>query len=87
MCIFIYFASQLVLQAYDSVRRPRANGVLMGSHVAGEIYEYAGPSGPSLEGLRKDLTGISESVWHRDLDEDLRTAVKFLVDRQAFDGV
>ncbi|KAF8515185.1 FAD/NAD(P)-binding domain-containing protein [Gautieria morchelliformis] len=76
-----------VLQAYDSVRRPRANGVLTGSYVAGEIYEYAGPSGPSLEGLRKDLTGIFDSVWHRDLDEDCRTAVKFLIDRQVFDSV
>jgi salicylate hydroxylase len=76
--------SQLVMQAYDMVRRPRANRVLQASSATGEIYELAGPSGPTLEGARKDLEGIWEFVWRHDLDEDFRTSVKFLEEKQAF---
>lgn len=58
----------------------------MRSYACGEIYEQAGPSGPSLEGLRNDLTGIWDFVWHHDLDKDYRMAVEFLVDNHTFDG-
>lgn len=73
-----------MLQAYDMIRRPRANSVLTASYAAGEIYEFAGPSGPTVGGVRKDLEGIWEFVWRHDLDEDIRTAIKFLEDKQAF---
>lgn len=84
---FLFLPPQCVLQAYDAVRRPRANSVLVRSYACGEIYEHAGPSGGSLEGLRHDLTGIWEFVWHHDLDEDYRAAVRFLVDKRAFDAM
>jgi len=75
---------KVVLQAYDHVRRPRANRVLTSSYAAGEIYEHFGPSGATLEGFQKDLDGIWSWVWHHDLDEDFADAVKFLEDRQVF---
>jgi len=66
---------EVVLKAYDTVRRPRANSVLRGSYAAGEIYELAGPSGGTLEDVKNDLVGLWNFVWHHDLEEDVRQAI------------
>ncbi|KAF8530028.1 hypothetical protein BU17DRAFT_78550 [Hysterangium stoloniferum] len=69
---------ETVLKAYDHIRRPRANRVLTSSYAAGEVYEYAGPSGGSIEGIRSDLTDQWDFVWHHDLDHDFEMAVQMV---------
>jgi salicylate hydroxylase len=75
---------QGVLKVYDLVRRPRANSVWSASKKAGEIYEGYGPSGSSLEAMRKDLVGIWDAVWHHDLGADYERAVTLLQESGAF---
>ena len=75
---------QDVLKAYDTVRRPRANAVLSASTKAAEIYEGYGPSGPSMEAMRKDLVGIWDAVWHHDWRTDFDKAVTLLQDLDVF---
>ncbi|KAF8590394.1 FAD/NAD(P)-binding domain-containing protein [Ramaria rubella] len=70
-----------VLEAYDLLRRPRANRVLKASYAAGEVYERVDCS---FEKIRQDLAGIWEFVWHHDLDDDFRAAVAYLEERQVF---
>ena len=54
------------------------------AYASGEIYEQAGPSGPSLEGMRRDLVNNWKFVWHHDLEEEFRSALKVLEDKQVF---
>lgn len=77
---------QAVLKAYDRLRVPRANFVLRGSIRAGRIYEGFGESGPSAEGIKKDIEGMYEKVWHHDLEGDVKEAVKGLRAEGAFSG-
>lgn len=65
------------LQVYDAIRRPRANSVLEQSAKAGDIHEGHGPSGSSVEGMRKDLVGIWD-IWYHDLDADYTRAIDSL---------
>ncbi|KAG6330766.1 hypothetical protein ID866_8322 [Astraeus odoratus] len=69
------------LQAYDLVRRSRANMVLRRSAWAGEIYESLpiDDNGTSqIVALRNDLSVLWEPVWHYDFHDDLVTAVDML---------
>ncbi|KAI0784966.1 hypothetical protein C8Q75DRAFT_723504 [Abortiporus biennis] len=75
---------EAVLQAYDNFRRPRVESVWDGSVAAGNSYEGHGKSGYSIEGVRKDLTGIWDGVWHHDLNQDVRAAVNYLEQNGAF---
>ncbi|KAI5122975.1 hypothetical protein M0805_006854 [Coniferiporia weirii] len=70
---------EAVLRKYDAMRRPRANATLSGSTKAGDIYEGFGPSGPSSEGMKADLKGLWEGVWHHDLQADVDAAIEELV--------
>ncbi|KAF8585330.1 FAD/NAD(P)-binding domain-containing protein [Ramaria rubella] len=72
-----------VLQAYDHIRRPRANSVLKASCAAGELYERIDCA---LEDMCRDLTGIWDFVWHHDLDEDFRAATRYLKERLVFES-
>jgi len=72
-----------ILQAYDMIRRPRANFVLESSARNGDIYEMRGPSGGTMDGLRKDLPGIWD-FWYHDLHGDYVKAVRWLQEKQVF---
>lgn len=69
---------------YDEVRRPRAQSVWEGSVRAGRIFDGHGPSGPTPEGVRKDLAGIWDMVWRRDLHAEEQRAVRILQERGVF---
>lgn len=75
-----------MLKAYDRLRVPRANFVLRGSIRAGRIYEGFGKSGPSAEGIKNDIEGMYEKVWHHDLEGDVGEAVTRLRAEGAFSG-
>lgn len=58
--------------------------VLTASTKSGEIYEGYGPSGSSIEGIRKDLEGIWHPVWYHDMDADIAHALTSLKENGAF---
>lgn len=49
-----------------------------GSLAAGNCYEGHGTHGFTIEGVRSDLTGQWDPVWHHDLLEDIQRAVDHL---------
>ncbi|KAI0639963.1 FAD/NAD-P-binding domain-containing protein [Trametes polyzona] len=65
---------EAVLQAYSTVRRPRAQSVWDASYRAGSTYHLQGAHGRSHEGLRVDLQDQWKPIWHYDLDGDIRSA-------------
>ncbi|KAJ3489228.1 hypothetical protein NLI96_g2278 [Meripilus lineatus] len=67
-----------VLCAYDLVRRPRVQKIWDGSLAAGNCYEGHGKHGFTTEGVRNDLTGQWDHVWHHDIVKDIQTAVEYL---------
>ncbi|THH10192.1 hypothetical protein EW145_g1488 [Phellinidium pouzarii] len=80
---------EVILKAYDTIRRPRGNMVLTTSTKVGDIYEGYGPSELSTgeltpEGLRADVEGIWDDIWHHDLEADIEAAIALLVDAGAF---
>ena len=76
--------SKDVFLAYDMVRRPRANKVWLDSTRTAEIYECYGPSGPTIEGMRRDLVDIWDYVLHYDIESDVRAAENWLKDKHVF---
>ncbi|KLO12590.1 FAD/NAD-P-binding domain-containing protein [Schizopora paradoxa] len=74
---------ELVLQAYDMMRRPRGNHILESSIKSGLIYEGHGPSGGSIQGQQKDLPGIW-NIWYHDQSADFANAVRWLLEKKAF---
>ncbi|TFY82399.1 hypothetical protein EWM64_g1611 [Hericium alpestre] len=75
---------EAVLQAYDRVRRPRANEVLWRSKCNGDVYEGHGASGASAEGRFKDMYNVWEDIWHHDLDADVQRGVDWLKEQGHF---
>ncbi|KAH9949948.1 hypothetical protein B0H21DRAFT_776995 [Amylocystis lapponica] len=73
-----------VLQTYDRVRRPRAQMVWEGARSAGRVYEFRGPHGSNMEGIREDLTGQWSPVWDHSMDEDILKAISWLKDSGVF---
>ncbi|KZT08533.1 FAD/NAD(P)-binding domain-containing protein [Laetiporus sulphureus 93-53] len=71
---------EIVLQAYDRLRRPRAQMVWNGSMRAGEIYDGWGEHGLSAEGVEQDIKRMWDPVWHHDINDDVRDAVEGLKD-------
>ena len=69
---------QAVLHAYSEVRMPRSQTVWDASHRAGSIYDNHGPSGPTFEGMRRDLQDLWKPVWGYDIDDDVKAAVALL---------
>ncbi|THH33436.1 hypothetical protein EUX98_g790 [Antrodiella citrinella] len=74
----------VVLEAYDRVRRPRAQMVWEGSRIAGDTYEGHGKHGNTVQGLREDLHDLLEPVWRHELSADLRDALGYLYETAAF---
>ncbi|KAH7914736.1 hypothetical protein BJ138DRAFT_999357 [Hygrophoropsis aurantiaca] len=75
-----------VLQAYDIVRRPRANMVLERSTWAGELYESLQENDANfiIEHLRTQLVGLWSPVWHHDIKADIEAAVEHLKENGVF---
>ncbi|KAI0756243.1 FAD/NAD(P)-binding domain-containing protein [Daedaleopsis nitida] len=75
---------EAVLGAYSTIRQPRAQMVWEGSRRCGRVYDLQGPSGPTLEGIRKDLDNIFDPVWHHDMESDIARAVGALQENGTF---
>ena len=80
------YPTQAVLQVYSRIRQPRAQMVWEGSRYAGRVYDMHGPSGPTAEGIRTDLSGMYHAVWHHDMEADVDRAVATLRFNGAFVG-
>ena len=75
----------MILQVYDTVRRPRANRVLEESRRAGAMYDGQGPGGEGVEEMKHNLEGIWDYVWHQDNQEAAyEKAVEWLQTNGAF---
>jgi salicylate hydroxylase len=81
------FFFQSVLKAYDSIRVPRNSAIALASKRAGDIYEGHGLSGPSDEGLRRDLDMQWAKVWYHDTQDEVREAERMLFGAGAFKEV
>ncbi|RPD65133.1 FAD/NAD(P)-binding domain-containing protein [Lentinus tigrinus ALCF2SS1-6] len=75
---------EAILEAYSRVRQPRAQMVWEGSRYVGRVYDLHGPSGPTSEGLRKDIGEVWGPVWHHNIEADLERAVASLRDNGTF---
>ena len=56
------------------MRQPRADKVLLANTRTADKYEEYVPSGPAIEGMRRDLVGIKDYVLHHDLERDIHSA-------------
>ena len=65
-----------MIKVYDSIRRPRANMVLERSIKMGDIYDNFGPNHYDVEDMRRHIPGMSEPVWHHDLEAEVTEAIK-----------
>jgi len=66
----------VVIKAYDTMRRPRANMVLERSIRMGEIYDSFGPNHYSAEDMRRHLPGMWEPVWIHDIEAEVTEAIE-----------
>jgi salicylate hydroxylase len=63
------------IHVYDSIRRPRAQGVVRVSREVGMAYYLLHPDfGNSLKKITEDANRRLPLVWYHDLDGDLKRA-------------
>jgi salicylate hydroxylase len=62
------------LQAYESVRRPRAAAQQLHAFATGEIYQLRGPYGDDLYRIGEELHTRFHWIWEHDLDRDVEAA-------------
>ena len=72
---------QVVLNVYDSVRRPRANMILERSIKHGSIIENFGPGHYSAEDMRRHLRGMWEPVLVYDLEAEVTKAIEAMTQK------
>lgn len=77
-------AIQSVLQAYDRIRRPRAQMVWEASYKAGRVYDGFGDHGLSPEGVKQDIGRQWDPVYKHDIDNDIEQAVAWLKEMSVF---
>ncbi|KAI1666467.1 FAD/NAD-binding protein [Pyrenophora tritici-repentis] len=65
------------LQAYDAVRRPRAQRVVRTSDAAGAIYDFEDKElGSNCMSIREDLRCRFDWIWEHDPQEDVNNALR-----------
>ena len=63
------------LEAYDSIRRPRAQKVVQESKDVGDIYFLTHPDfGANFEKITKDANERLPLIWWHDLEADVKAA-------------
>ena len=68
---------QAAFQAYDEIRRPRAQEVVRTSQEAGLIYTYQDPViGSDIHKVAENLNKRFLWIWEHDLEADVNTAVR-----------
>ncbi|CCL98087.1 uncharacterized protein FIBRA_00081 [Fibroporia radiculosa] len=75
---------EAVLQAYDRIRRPRAQMVWNGSYRAGRIYDGAAEHDQSPEGVSEDIGRMWDPVIHHDVRDQVQSAVDWLKETLVF---
>lgn len=66
---------QAAFEAYDSIRRPRAQGVVRESADVGLQYYLTHPKyGNDFEKIKTDANIRLPLIWYHDLDADVKTA-------------
>ncbi|TBU49090.1 salicylate hydroxylase [Dichomitus squalens] len=66
---------QSVLEAYSTIRRPRAQMVWEASHRAGSVYDH---HGPTAAGMAEDLRDLWMPIWRYEVENDFDTAISVL---------
>jgi salicylate hydroxylase len=62
----------LAFQAYDAIRRPRAQKVVRTSQEAGQLYSFTHPeAGEDMDKIVQNLRERFLWIWEHDLGEDL----------------
>lgn len=61
-------------KAYDAIRRPRSQKVVITSRAAGEMYGYDGPDGADLRKIGENLAQRQRWIWEEDMDKQLEKA-------------
>ncbi|KAI4122122.1 MAG: hypothetical protein LQ338_005991 [Usnochroma carphineum] len=64
--------------AYDAVRRPRSQRVVKTSRKAGELYNFQGAEGNTLETIRSNLLGRYRWIWEHDMMDQLDRARSYI---------
>jgi salicylate hydroxylase len=68
---------EAAFQAYDEIRRPRAQKQVVTSHACGEVYNLMDPvAGDDIVKSVEDLNSRFSWIWQHDLAADVRTAEK-----------
>jgi len=76
---------EAVLQAYDRIRRPRAQMVSDTTSIkAGRIYDGYGEHGLSSEGLAKDTDSMWSPIVYHDVNDDIPVVEGWLRDAGVF---
>ncbi|KIP06188.1 hypothetical protein PHLGIDRAFT_91141, partial [Phlebiopsis gigantea 11061_1 CR5-6] len=75
---------EVVLEAYDAVRRPRSQKVWDDSYAAGKAQAGMGPSGFTKDGIINDVTGIMDFVNSYKLGDELMQVEVMLKERSVW---
>ena len=67
-----------IFEAYDSVRRPRSQKVVVTSRAAGEVYSFRGPARDDMEAIKLDLLKRFCWIWDEDVSAQLKSAKSIL---------
>lgn len=69
----------MAFQAYDAIRRPRAQKVVSTSQETGQLYSFTHPeAGEDMEKIVENLRRRFLWIWEHDLEKDLREGDQLL---------
>lgn len=69
------------ISAYEYVRLPQANRVLLGSHISGMMYEFDGPAQVDLQRLGPMIGAQWDWLNETTPEEEGRRALSWMQDR------
>lgn len=68
---------EVALKAYQHIRLPLANHVLIGSKESGCMYEFNGPDGENYERLGENIQKQWDWIWETDPNEDASRGIQW----------
>ncbi|KAF2267492.1 FAD/NAD(P)-binding domain-containing protein [Lojkania enalia] len=75
---------EAAFQAYDEIRRPRAQEQVRTAEECGEVYMLRGAGiGESMEAVVRDMDDRFKWIWERDLEADCRAVEERFLERVA----
>lgn len=72
-------------RAYDAVRRPRSQRLVVSSRKVARVYDFEDEQvGDNMCNLREYLTHAWDWIWDEDLDAEVETALRLLNEYSSF---